>query len=97
MPTRTKDRPTGIGCRTQPIVYGRETLAPLPGLALAYEPVDWDGDGLTDILALERRGGGLKLYRNVGEFGEAVVHGAAALAAADGPGGVRRLPVVRPR
>ena len=53
-----------------PIVYGRETLAPLPGLALAYEPVDWDGDGLTDILALERRGGGLKLYRNVGEPGK---------------------------
>ena len=53
-----------------PITYGRETLAPLPGLALAYEPVDWDGDGLTDILALERRGGGLKLYRNVGEAGK---------------------------
>ena len=54
----------------QPITYGRETAAPLPGLALAYEPVDWDGDGLTDILALERRGGGLKLYRNVGGPGK---------------------------
>ena len=54
----------------QPITYGRETTAPLPGLALAYEPVDWDGDGLTDVLALERRGGGLKLYRNVGEPGK---------------------------
>jgi hypothetical protein len=53
-----------------PITYGRETLAPLPGFARAYEPIDWDGDGLTDILALERRGGGLKLYRNVGEPGK---------------------------
>ena len=55
-----------------PITYGREATAPLPDLTMAADPVDWDGDGLTDLVVLERRGGGLKLYRNVGTPGEPI-------------------------
>ena len=55
--------------RYEPITFGRATRAPLPGLALAYEMTDWDGDGRTDVVALLRRGGGLVLYRNIGEEG----------------------------
>ena len=50
----------------RPITYGQVTDAPLPGLATDYKFTDWDGDGLTDLLATLRRGRGLVWYRNVG-------------------------------
>lgn len=49
-----------------PIVYGHTLRVPLPDFTWAHEAVDWDGDGLVDLLALEKRGGGLKVYRNIG-------------------------------
>ncbi len=50
----------------EPITYGQRVRAPLPGLAYDYKLVDWDGDGLIDILANVRRGGGIVFYKNVG-------------------------------
>ena len=50
----------------EPITYNQRIKAPLPGLAKDYKIIDWDGDGLLDILALIRRGGGLIFYRNTG-------------------------------
>ena len=49
-----------------PITYGRDTLAPLPNLSYSFALHDWDGDGLTDILANLRRGGGIVFYKNIG-------------------------------
>ncbi len=54
------------------IVYGRAKTSPLANLTFCLASMDWDGDGLTDLLASERRGGGLKLYRNVGETGRPI-------------------------
>jgi len=50
----------------EPIVYGQKVKAPLPGLAYEYELCDWDQDGLQDIIAMLRRGGGLVFYKNIG-------------------------------
>ncbi len=55
----------------QPIVYGQSILAPLPALGYSHTLVDWDGDGLTDLLVKLRRGGGLVFYKNVGTEKEA--------------------------
>ena len=41
----------------EPIAYGQPVRAPSPGLAYDYKLIDWDGDGLIDILANVRRGG----------------------------------------
>ncbi len=49
-----------------PITYGQTIKAPLPGLAYDYKLIDWDRDGLVDILASVRRGGGIVFYKNVG-------------------------------
>ncbi len=49
-----------------PITYGRKVKAPLPGLANDYKMVDWDGDGLVDMLANLRRGRGIIFYKNIG-------------------------------
>jgi hypothetical protein len=50
----------------EPITYGQSIDAPLPGLAMDYKLVDWDEDGLVDLLATIRRGKGLVWYRNIG-------------------------------
>ena len=50
----------------EPITYGQDIKAPLPGLAYDYKLVDWNQDGLVDILANLRRGGGVVFYKNVG-------------------------------
>ena len=50
----------------QPINYNQAVEAPLPGLAYDYKLYDWDEDGLVDILANVRRGGGIVFYKNVG-------------------------------
>ena len=50
----------------EPITYGQDMKAPLPGLAYDYKLVDWDQDGLVDILVNIRRGGGIIFYKNVG-------------------------------
>ena len=50
----------------QPITYNQSLAAPLPGLAYCYEPYDWDGDGLIDLVALVRRGAGIVVYQNIG-------------------------------
>jgi len=50
----------------EPVTYGQEVIAPLPGLYYCFKMVDWDNDGLTDILGLARRGGGLRFIKNVG-------------------------------
>ncbi len=50
----------------EPINYGQSTRAPLPGLAQSFKLLDWDGDGLIDIVAKIRRGYGIVVYRNVG-------------------------------
>ena len=50
----------------EPITYGQSVRAPLPGLAYDYKMTDWDGDGLIDILANVRRGGGIVFYKNIG-------------------------------
>jgi hypothetical protein len=63
---RDSGPPDRHGFAYQAITYGRDTPAPLPNLASAWSLADWDGNGLTDILANLRRGGGLVLYRNVG-------------------------------
>ncbi len=35
----------------EPITYGQDIKAPLPGLAYDYKLVDWDGDGVLDIIS----------------------------------------------
>lgn len=54
----------------EPITYNQTIKAPLPGLAKDYKIIDWDGDGLLDILAVMRRGEGLVFYKNVGSKNE---------------------------
>jgi len=50
----------------EPVTYNQEVIAPLPGLYYCFKMVDWDHDGLIDILGLARRGGGLRFIKNVG-------------------------------
>ena len=52
--------------RYEPITYNQTVKAPLPGLAYEYKLIDWDRDGLIDILANLRRGAGIVFYKNVG-------------------------------
>ncbi|MGB3589577.1 MAG: hypothetical protein WBA23_23730, partial [Tunicatimonas sp.] len=54
----------------EPITYGQTIKAPLPGLAYDYKLYDWDQDGLVDILANVRRGGGIVFYKNIGSAEE---------------------------
>jgi hypothetical protein len=51
----------------EPITYNQKVLAPLPGLYYCFKMVDWDHDGLIDILGLARRGGGLRFIKNIGD------------------------------
>ncbi len=50
----------------EPIAYGQKVKAPLPGLTNDYKMIDWDGDGLVDLLGNLRRGRGIVFYKNVG-------------------------------
>lgn len=52
----------------EPVTYNQEIEAPLPGVYYSFKMTDWDDDGLFDILALARRGMGLRFIKNVGSM-----------------------------
>ena len=51
------------------VMVGDEPLA-VPGGVSAIHLVDWDGDGLTDLLTGGMKKGGVYVYRNVGTVGK---------------------------
>ncbi|MCM8538075.1 MAG: VCBS repeat-containing protein [Lentisphaeraceae bacterium] len=59
-PTSRYDTPYEV------ISYNQEIKVPLPGLAYDYKLMDWDKDGLLDLIAILRRGYGLVVYKNIG-------------------------------